>query len=143
MCRCALCVRRAGTRGPFHAPPQLKPRYEVKSGKKRQEGSQMGHRGAVCKIVENGKHSVVLCRLSRKGNLEKTRGVKDDRLVSEKFVREGISVAGSGTKETLGGTGSVSVHTVNSTHLLRGSRTGDAEGPWGLVGSTRWKHGGA
>ena len=33
MCRCALCVRRAGTRGPFHAPPQLKPRYEVKSGK--------------------------------------------------------------------------------------------------------------
>ena len=34
--RCALCVRRAGTRGPFHAPPQLKPRYEVKIGKKRQ-----------------------------------------------------------------------------------------------------------
>ena len=34
VCRCALCVRRAGTRGPFHAPPQLKPRYEVKSGKK-------------------------------------------------------------------------------------------------------------
>ena len=24
---------REGTRGPFHAPPQLKPRYEVKSGK--------------------------------------------------------------------------------------------------------------
>ena len=34
VCRCALCVRRAGTRGPFNAPPQLKPRYEVKSGKK-------------------------------------------------------------------------------------------------------------
>ena len=39
VCRCALCVRRAGTRVPFHAPPQLKARYEVKSGKKRREGS--------------------------------------------------------------------------------------------------------
>ena len=47
VCRCALCFRRAGTRGPFHAPPQLKPRYEVKSGKKRRDGSRTGHQGAV------------------------------------------------------------------------------------------------
>ena len=46
-CTCALCVQRAGTRGPFHAPPQLKPRYEVKSGKKRREGLRTGHKGTV------------------------------------------------------------------------------------------------
>ena len=49
VCRCALCVRMAGTRGPFHAPPQLKPRYEVKSWKKRREGSRTGRRGTVCR----------------------------------------------------------------------------------------------
>ena len=49
VCRCVLCVRRAGTRGPFHAPPQLKPRYEVKSGKKRREGSRTGRKGTVCR----------------------------------------------------------------------------------------------
>ena len=40
-------------------------------------------------------------------------------------------------------TGSVSVHTVNTTHLLRRSRTGDAEDPWESVGSERVKHDGA
>ena len=40
-----------------------------------------------------------------------------------------------------GKTGSVSVHTINSTHLLRKSPwTGDAEDPWESVGSERWKH---
>ena len=34
VCRCALCVRREGTRGTFHTPQQLKPRNEVNSGKK-------------------------------------------------------------------------------------------------------------
>ena len=69
---------------------------------------------------------------------EKTRngGVKDDRTIS-------------GRNERLGGertqvrTGSVSVPTVDTTDLLRRTRTGDAEGPWGLVGSTRGKHEGA
>ena len=49
VCSFALCVRRAGTRGPFHAPPQLKPRYEVKSWKKRREGSRTGRKGTVCR----------------------------------------------------------------------------------------------
>ena len=48
VCRCALCVRRAGTRGPFHAPPQLKPRYEVKSGK---EGVRVLERDAETQCV--------------------------------------------------------------------------------------------
>ena len=48
VCRCALCVRKAWTRGPFHAPPKLKPRYEVKIGKKRREGTRTGHKGAGC-----------------------------------------------------------------------------------------------
>ena len=48
VCRCALCVRRAGTRGPFHAPPQLKPRYEVKSGK---EGVRVIERDAEAQCV--------------------------------------------------------------------------------------------
>ena len=74
MCGSALCVQMAGTRGPFHAPPQLKPRYEVKSGKKRQEGSRTGHNGAVCKIGEKWEHSVVVCRLSTERNLEKRKG---------------------------------------------------------------------
>ena len=47
VCRCALCVQRAGTRGPFHAPPQLKPRSEVKSGKKRRECRRTWHKGTV------------------------------------------------------------------------------------------------
>ena len=48
VCKCALCIRRAGTRGPFHAPPQLKPRYEVKSGK---EGVRVLERDAVAQCV--------------------------------------------------------------------------------------------
>ena len=48
VCRCALCVRRAGTRGPFHAPPQLKLRYEVKSGKK---GVSVPERGTKARCV--------------------------------------------------------------------------------------------
>ena len=59
--------------------------------------------------------------------------MKDDRTISEGSER-------IGGERTLLRTDSVSVHTVNSTHLLRRSRTGDAEGPWGLVGSTRGKH---
>ena len=49
----------------------------------------------------------------------------------------------SGGERTQGGTGSVSVHTVNATHLLRRSQTGDAEDPWGLVGSAQGEHEGA
>ena len=53
MCVGVRCVfRRAGTRGPFYAPPQLKPRDEVKSGNERREGLRVtGHKGTVC---ENG-----------------------------------------------------------------------------------------
>ena len=36
-----------------------------------------------------------------------------------------------GVKERMVGTGSDSVQTVNITHLLRRSQTGDAEDPWG------------
>ena len=36
-----------------------------------------------------------------------------------------------GDERTPVGTSSVSVHTVNITHLLRRSQTGDAEDPWG------------
>ena len=44
------CVfRMAGPRGSLHAPPQLKPRDEVKSGNERHEGLGMtGHKGTVC-----------------------------------------------------------------------------------------------
>ena len=62
VCICALCASRAGTRGPFHAPPQLKPRYEVKSGKKRQEGSRTGHQCAVCELLKKGDTVNVVCR---------------------------------------------------------------------------------
>ena len=55
VCRCALCVRRAGTRGPFHAPPQLKPRYEVKSGK---EGVRVPERDAETQCVRGGKRNI-------------------------------------------------------------------------------------
>ena len=48
VCRCVLCVRRAGTRGPFHAPPQLKPRYEVKSVK---EGVRVHERDAEAQCI--------------------------------------------------------------------------------------------
>ena len=55
VCGCAQCVgvpcvfRRAGSRWPFHAPPQLKPRDEVKSGNQRHEGLRMtGRKGTVC-----------------------------------------------------------------------------------------------
>ena len=42
------CVSKGrGPEGRFKAPPQLKPRYEVKSVKKRQEGSPTGHKGEV------------------------------------------------------------------------------------------------
>ena len=51
VCRCALCVRRVGTRGPFHAPPQLKPRYEVKSGKK---GERVHERDTNARCVSKG-----------------------------------------------------------------------------------------
>ena len=44
------CVfRMAGPRGSLHAPPQLKPRDEVKSGNERHDGLRMtGHKGTVC-----------------------------------------------------------------------------------------------
>ena len=40
-------------------------------------------------------------------------------------------------------TGSVSMRTVDTIHLLRRSQMGDAEDPWSLVRSTRMKHEGA
>ena len=70
-CRCALCVQMAGTRGSFHAPPQLKPRYEVKSGKKRREGVRAGHRGTVCWDGNRG-HGIVVCRVPRERGGEDT-----------------------------------------------------------------------
>ena len=50
VCVGVRCVfLRAGTRRPFHAPPQLKPMDEVKSGNERCECLRMtGHNGTVC-----------------------------------------------------------------------------------------------
>ena len=48
----------AANRGPFHAPPQLKPRYEVKSGEKRHEGSRTEHKGTVCEQGRRGKAGI-------------------------------------------------------------------------------------
>ena len=63
VCVSVRCVfRRAGTRGPFHTHPQLKPRYEVKSENERREGLRMtGHKGTVC---GNG-----LLGVTKRGNL--------------------------------------------------------------------------
>ena len=134
VCRCALCVRRAGTRGPFHAPTQLKPRYEVKSGKERQEGSRTGHKGAVCEQGKPGEYGECSMSGDRENERRRKLGeVKDDRTISERNER----IVGERTQLK---TGSVSLRTVDTIHLLRRSQTGDAEDPWSLVRSMRGKH---
>ena len=70
----------AGTRGPFHAPPQLKPRDEVKSGKK---GKRVRARDtwARCVRMKGWEHGVVVCRMFEREEerRRKIRGVKDER----------------------------------------------------------------
>ena len=84
-------------------------------------GSQNGvivlYQGAVhpCDRRWGWLHSIVVCVERR---IERERWGRDvfDRKEEER---------------TRVGTSSVSVHTVNITHLLRRSQTGDAEDPWG------------
>ena len=71
-------------------------------------------------------YTVLYCVCLERGveRRRKIGGVKDGRVISDEFVGEGISMAKDGTKETQGETGSVSVHTVHCTHLLRRSPVG-------------------
>ena len=90
VCRCALCVQGAGPRGPFHAPPQLKPRNEVNSGK---EGERVFERGTEAWCEEFGKGTQYCCMLcvERERGVEKRRRiwkVKDGGAVSLEFVIE-------------------------------------------------------
>ena len=90
MCLC-VGVRSvsAGTRWPFHAPPQLKPRYEVKSGKKRQEGSRTGHKARCVNARQEQNEGVYTVLLYVGGEEWKEDARRGSDIVGKKELEKG------------------------------------------------------
>ena len=79
----------AGTRGPFHAPPQLKPRVRGEERKEKARGFTRGTHGHG--VQKCGKGGTQCCSMSfvEKEKVREPKGMKDDRAVSEEVEKDG------------------------------------------------------
>ena len=122
---CAVCPKSGDPRAVSRSPTaKTEEQGEERKGKAR-GSSHWTQRHDVMGWKLGTRYYCMSC-VGREGleRRHKICGVKDGRAISDGFVGEGISVARGGTKETQEETGSLSVHTVNSTHLLRRSPDG-------------------